>query len=125
MATHGIVRPYRSGDEEGINTLFNRVFGLDRSLDQMHWEFMNGPVSLPEGSIVAEDKGRIVGFFGSLFLRIQMGNRIVRNAYGVDNANRISISRRFSRSSVSNVEKAGGTMGGSIYPPRFGISESW
>jgi hypothetical protein len=86
MTNNAVVRPYRSGDEDDVNRLFNRVFGLDRSLDQMRWEFMNGPVSMPEGSIVVEDKGRIVGFFGSLFQRIQVGNRILRTAYGVDNA---------------------------------------
>ncbi|OQX65832.1 MAG: hypothetical protein B5M55_02690 [Desulfococcus sp. 4484_242] len=80
------IRPYQLGDDEGINDLFNRVFNLNRSLAQMQWEFMQGPVSLPERSVVAEDNGRIVGFFGSLFQRIQINDKIILTAFGADNA---------------------------------------
>jgi len=81
-----VVRPYQLGDDEGINNLFNRVFNLNRSLEQMRWEFMQGPVSLPERSVVAEDSGRIVGFFGSLFQRIQINDKLILTAFGADNA---------------------------------------
>jgi len=86
MTSKPLIRPYRPGDDAGINHLFNRVFGLNRSLDQMRWEFMQGPVSRPECSVVAEDRGEIVGFFGSLFHRIQIDQQEFRTAYGVDNA---------------------------------------
>ena len=86
MSSDLLVRPYQPGDEEGINSLFNQVFNLNRSLSQWQWEFTAGPVSRPELSVVAEDRGRVVGFFGSLFHRLQIGNRILLEAYGVDNA---------------------------------------
>lgn len=61
------VRPYRPGDEAGINHLFNTVFGRQRSLAAWRWKYEENPAS--PAKIIAVgvgEGGRILGTYAGI-----------------------------------------------------------
>jgi hypothetical protein len=76
-------RPYRPGDEIQINDGFNRVFGLNRSIEEWRWKFPEQPegrfIMLAVGS-----SGRVLAHYGAVVGRVQFGDRTVRAGQIVD-----------------------------------------
>ena len=71
-----IFRPYRPGDEIGINDGFNAVFGLRRSLDEWRWKFPDQP----EGRFImlaVDPSDRVLAHYGAVVSWVQFGDRPV------------------------------------------------
>jgi hypothetical protein len=58
------IGPYEPGDEQAILACFNKVFGVDRSLEHWHWKFRDCPFGLhcylgktPTGQVVSQFTG--------------------------------------------------------------------
>ncbi|GEM_PF-1570721 len=79
-----IVRFYQSGDEQGINQLFNLVFNQSRSLENWFWKFGRAD---GEGRLitVAEVEGTIVGTYAALSCAFTIGGRSVAAFQIADN----------------------------------------
>lgn len=79
-------RPYREGDETGINELFNRVFSLQRPIEEWRWKFVENPaVTDPAHWImVLEKENSIVGHYASLPVDMLCGGSIVKGCQPVD-----------------------------------------
>ncbi len=75
-----VLRPYEPGDEDGINAVFNRVFGLRRSLDEWRWKFRAAPKAIA----VATSQGEVVAHAAGLPARLQVGGRVARTLQVVD-----------------------------------------
>lgn len=63
--TEPTIRKYQPGDEQGINQLYNTVFGVNRSLDTWRWKYDQLPRAPLKLITVMEDAGRIVGQYSS------------------------------------------------------------
>lgn len=61
-----MIRTYQAGDEIGINTLYEKVFGKKRSLQEWQWKFETFPESAV--IVVSEEDGHINGH--AAFLKI-------------------------------------------------------
>lgn len=60
------VRDYRNGDESKINSLFNRVFDSNRSLDEWRWKFKGSYIDMSCNIALIEDAGgEIRGHYSS------------------------------------------------------------
>lgn len=77
-----MIRNYQPGDEEGINALYQAVFGKVRSLEEWQWKFNEFSVGEPI-IIVAELDGKIVGHAACLKIpgayqqvKVMMGERV-------------------------------------------------
>ncbi|WP_422123967.1 GNAT family N-acetyltransferase [Planococcus sp. X10-3] len=77
-----MIRNYQPGDEEGINALYQTVFGKSRSLAEWQWKFVEFTEAAPI-IIVAEQDGQIVGHAAVLKIpgvsngrRVQLGERV-------------------------------------------------
>jgi hypothetical protein len=68
MMSELVIRRYQLGDEQGINNLYNAVFGTDRSLAGWHWKYDDSPRGATKLIYVLEDEGRIVGQYANLTL---------------------------------------------------------
>jgi predicted N-acetyltransferase YhbS len=55
-----IVEPYRPGDEHELLSLFNRVFGLNRSLQHWEWQFKRNPYGGPFISLARHRENRML-----------------------------------------------------------------
>ncbi len=79
-------RPYRDGDEEGINDLFNRVFGKNRTIEQWRWKYIENPaVGDPSQWIMLLDRGgEIVGHYASMPVDMICGGEVVKACQPVD-----------------------------------------
>jgi hypothetical protein len=76
-------RPYRPGDEIQINDGFNRVFGLNRSLEEWRWKFPE----LPEGRwimLAFDAQGSLLAHYGAVPVRLQVAGLTVRAGQPVD-----------------------------------------
>lgn len=72
-----VFRPYQPGDEVAINDGFNRVFGLDRSLDEWRWKYPPEP----EGRwmmLACDVRGALLAHYGAVPVRLQVGTTTVR-----------------------------------------------
>lgn len=80
------IRPYREGDEEGINNLFNRIFGQTRSLDEWRWKFVENPAVCDPAKwmTVIEKNGAIVGHYASVPYDIRYKGETVKAGQPVD-----------------------------------------
>jgi hypothetical protein len=80
------IRPYKPGDEEAINNLFNRVFHKSRTLQEWIWKFRDNPASKDpsEWIVVAERDGRVIGHYTSLAMEMKYGNRVITAGQPVD-----------------------------------------
>ena len=60
-----IIRLYQQGDEQQINALFHKVFGVKRSTDEWAWKFKSSDL-VDSVIVVAEQDGKLVGHAGCL-----------------------------------------------------------
>jgi len=76
-------RVYRAGDEVAINASFNRVFGLQRPLDEWRWKF----AAEPEGRFIAvavDEAGAVLAHYGAVPTRWRLGAMTARTGQIVD-----------------------------------------
>lgn len=76
-------RPYRPGDEFGINDGFNRVFGLHRSMPEWRWKFAVD-TTRPWIMVAIGSEGRIVAYYGALEVPMRLGGQLLRVGQPVD-----------------------------------------
>ncbi len=69
-----IIRPYWPGDETRILDLFQRVFGIGRSLEHWRWKFLRNPAGLYV-RVAETPSGELVGHYGALPVLLQWGDR--------------------------------------------------
>lgn len=69
-----IVRPYRDGDEARILDLFQRVFGVKRSLEHWRWKFRDNPAGSYVVRLAESPDGALVGQYALLPVRTAWGN---------------------------------------------------
>lgn len=69
-----IIRPYRSGDETVILNLFQRVFGVTRSLEHWRWKFLDNPAGLYV-RVAETPSGELIGHYGTLPVLMKWGDR--------------------------------------------------
>jgi len=78
------IRPYRDGDECGIVSLFNNVFGRHMTIEEWNWKY-KGQGSSKVGSIVIENKDcGIVGHYGGILLRMVRDGLEIKGASNCD-----------------------------------------
>lgn len=75
-----VLRPWRPGDEDRINPVFNRVFSADRSLDEWRWKFAGAEWAIA----VAEADGDVVAHAAGVPARLALGGREVDALQVVD-----------------------------------------
>lgn len=81
------VRKYREGDEEQINELLGLVFDRWKGKKYWEWKYKKNPAGFfPNLTWVAEDRGRIVGYFPIIPVKIRVGENTVLGAQSVDSA---------------------------------------
>lgn len=69
------IRPYRPGDEVRILDLFQRVFGVARSLDHWRWKFQANPVGHCFMRLAETSDGEVVGQYVGLPARATYGGQ--------------------------------------------------
>lgn len=69
------IRPYQPGDEAQIIDLFQRVFGVARSLDHWRWKFQANPVGHYYMRLAETPAGEIVGQYVGLPARVTWGEK--------------------------------------------------
>lgn len=69
------IRPYRPGDEVRIIDLFQRVFGVARSLDHWRWKFQANPVGHCFMRLAETPAGEVVGQYVGLPARATYGGQ--------------------------------------------------
>lgn len=79
------IRNYREGDETGINDLFRKVFGVDRSLEEWRWKFRDEGREHLSLIHLACDGERIVGQYAAVGARFRCGPGEVVATQPVDN----------------------------------------
>jgi len=79
------VRQYREGDEAGINELFRKVFGVDRSLEEWRWKFRDEGREHLSLIHLACDGERIVGQYAAVGARFKFGPAEAVATQPVDN----------------------------------------
>jgi hypothetical protein len=65
------IQRYLPGDEQGINDLYNTVFGTDRSLEAWRWKYDHGPHGAQKLIYVLKSGGQAVGQYANLLLDVQ------------------------------------------------------
>lgn len=79
------VRRYRPGDEVGLNELFKRTFGENRSLDCWRWKFDDAPWLKEKAITVKEADGKIIGQWANAPVRFKVGDDFCIFHHPVDN----------------------------------------
>lgn len=69
-----IVRSYRPGDEFQINRLFEKVFHINRSLEEWRWKFQNNPLG-KSIIIVGEIKNKIAAHIAAIPVSVKFGDQ--------------------------------------------------
>ena len=73
-------RLYRPGDEDGIGSLYARVFGYSRTPEWWRWKIKTLPADVESTWVaVAEDDGRIIGQYTGIAIRMKLSG-VVRPA---------------------------------------------
>ncbi|MCF6158420.1 MAG: GNAT family N-acetyltransferase [wastewater metagenome] len=80
------IRPYKPGDEEAINSLFNTVFHKTRTIEEWDWKFRDNPAvrDMEEWIIVAESNGRIISHYANMPTEIKYNNGLLTAGQYVD-----------------------------------------
>lgn len=68
-----IIRPFKDGDEEAIDALYQLVFSSTRPLDKWLWEFREAPGGWAT-IFVAEARGQIIGHYAHVLIPLQKGS---------------------------------------------------
>ena len=92
------IRPWRPGDEVAINDAFNRVFRLDRPLDDWRWKFQRHEVPAP--IMTAWRGGELLAHYAGVPALFQVDGRVVWAAQIVDVFSTPAARRRFARRGV-------------------------
>jgi len=81
-----IVRPYRAGDEQGINNLFNKLFNKERTIDDWNWQFRDNPAvsDVAHWVFVVEKDGVIVGHYATMPVVMKWGKKKINACHGAD-----------------------------------------
>lgn len=81
------IRPYQEGDEKGILTLMNAVYGQWHGLNYWRWKYKENPLGFfPNWIWMAESNGKIVGHYTVIPVRMKIGNKYILAAQSVDTA---------------------------------------
>jgi len=90
LAPQVVIRPFQIGDEEGVVSLLNSVWGswphLDlecEPLDHWRWKHLESPLGRSITAL-AESENEMIGCFHALPLRIKIGDQIYSSTTGVD-----------------------------------------
>ncbi|MCZ7625578.1 MAG: GNAT family N-acetyltransferase [Candidatus Methylomirabilis sp.] len=67
------IRPYRSGDEGRILSLFQDVFSVDRTLEHWRWKFQANPAGSDYIRLAEAPSGELVGQYAALPVRVSWG----------------------------------------------------
>lgn len=85
------IRPYRSGDEGRILSLFRHVFGVDRTLKHWLWTFQANPVGHDYMRLAEAPSGELVGQYAGLPVRVAWGETTLIFTQIID----VMVDRRF------------------------------
>lgn len=81
MSANYELRPAGPGDAEGLNRLYKKLTGIERSVAAWSWEWREGPFGpAPSFVIVEKASGHIAGHHGVVPLPLVLGRRIVSGA---------------------------------------------
>lgn len=78
-----IIRSYRPGDEAGILELFQRVFGVKRTIEHWRWKFQENPAGR-QIILAVTNNGEIIAQHAGLPVRVAMGEQIFLFVNSVD-----------------------------------------
>jgi len=80
------IRPYKQGDEEAINKLFNNIFHTSRTLEEWNWKFRDNPATKDPAVWIgiAERDGKMIGHYSSLAMKMKYRNSVAGAAQPVD-----------------------------------------
>ncbi len=80
------IRPYKEGDEEAINKLFNNTFNKSRTLEEWNWKFKDNPSSKDPAKwiVIAERDSKMIGHYTSLATKMKYKNTVVDAGQPVD-----------------------------------------
>jgi len=75
---HGavVIRPYRSGDEEGVLSLWRAAFGKDISASLWRWKYLKNPYPVQIGLAVGEEGEVLVMYGGIPYFANWKGERV-------------------------------------------------
>jgi len=81
-----LVRPYRPGDEQGINNLFNKLFNKGRTIDDWNWQYRDNPAvtDVAHWVFVVEKDGIIVGHYATMPVVMKWGKKRIYACHGAD-----------------------------------------
>lgn len=83
VAENWFLREYREGDEKGIIELHRQVFGSEVDPDWWRWRYLRSPTA-DAVIMVAESRGRIVGQYALVPLRMKVGNEECLGSLSLD-----------------------------------------
>lgn len=88
------IRSFRPGDEEAINAGFNRVFGLQRALEEWRWKFAEAPFG--RFILIATLDGEIIAQYATIPVRVAVdgGTFVAGQVVDIYNAKRVGMARR-------------------------------
>ena len=80
------IRPYRLGDEIGINALYQKVFQEKRTLKEWQWKYVDNPAVIDPADwiVVAEANDEILGHYASFVCKMKAGSRVLHVPQPVD-----------------------------------------
>lgn len=87
------IRPYRNGDEVQILELFERVFGVARSLEHWYWKFQANPVGRYYMRLAETPTGELVGQYVGVPVRVTCGGQAAIFTQIID----VAVDQRFRR----------------------------
>lgn len=83
--TAPVIRMYRDGDEYGITSLFNKVFGREMPLTEWRWKYKGQQANQKVYLVLLEDeKAGIVGNYGGVSLRMLHDGREIKGIASCD-----------------------------------------
>jgi peptidoglycan/xylan/chitin deacetylase (PgdA/CDA1 family) len=82
-----ICRLATPADSEGMNRLFNRVFGLERSIEEFNWKFKGATWAqeLPIDAVLCEKDGELVGMYPMIMAKWLHHGETLLSVQPVDN----------------------------------------
>ncbi|MAE70417.1 MAG: hypothetical protein CME06_08125 [Gemmatimonadetes bacterium] len=86
-----VIRPCRLSDRQGIAELAVEVFGADRKVPaeqwraEWDWKFNGAHLGETAASVAVDRNGSVVGHYGSLIRRFQLGAKLFETGVPVDN----------------------------------------
>ncbi|GJM15325.1 MAG: hypothetical protein DHS20C13_06520 [Thermodesulfobacteriota bacterium] len=77
------IRPYKEGDEININNAFNKVFGLNRSIEEWYWKFQtdnNGSRIM----VAVDNNNQVFAHYAATLVDISVNGKIYKCGQPVD-----------------------------------------